>query len=145
LTLFFISLLQGTDSKEEAAQQPPSWQWESVRSKLRNALAEASVLLDVIHVSREKKYLVLDPVGQDPQPRRPIVQMLAKKKGLGTAAEILVRGADKLKLCQSEASRNRGVPNFHLELLKLRQNWRLKKVGKFFQNYPVAKLDQNLN
>lgn len=115
--------------KEDEAAQPPQWQWESVRSKLRNALAEASVLLDVIHVSREKKYLVLDPVGQEPQPRRPVVQMLAKKKGLGTAAEILIRGADKLKLCQSEASRNRGVPNFHMELLKLRQNWRLKKVG----------------
>lgn len=25
--------------------------------------------------------------------------------------------------------RNRSVPDFHLELLQLRKNWRLKKVG----------------
>ena len=73
--------------------------------------------------------MVLDPVVQEAPVKRPIIQMLAKKKGLSGAAEILSRGAEKLKFCQSENSRNRGIPNFHMDLLRLRQNWRLKKVG----------------
>lgn len=38
-------------------------------------------------------------------------------------------GVEKLKASQSEVARNRTTIDFHIELLRLRQNWRLKKVG----------------
>ncbi|CAG0892759.1 unnamed protein product [Darwinula stevensoni] len=95
----------------------------------RAALSEASVLLDVIEISREKKYMVLDPVSQDPPDPKPIVQLIVRKKALSAAATILLNGAERLRVSQNEMARSRGVPNFHIELLKLRQNWRLKKVG----------------
>lgn len=38
-------------------------------------------------------------------------------------------GVEKLKTSQSEVARNRTTIDFHIELLRLRQNWRLKKVG----------------
>ena len=45
------------------------------------------------------------------------------------AAVVLVNGADRLKKGQVDVA-NRGQNDFHFELLKLRQNWRLKKTGK---------------
>jgi mediator of RNA polymerase II transcription subunit 17 len=75
------STVEVKKEKEEAPAQLPQWQWDSVRSKLRNALTEASVLLDVMQICHEKKYMVLDPVIQESPPRRPVIQMLAKKKG----------------------------------------------------------------
>lgn len=38
-------------------------------------------------------------------------------------------GAERLKNSQNEILRNRSTPDFHIELLRLRQNWRLKKVS----------------
>jgi mediator of RNA polymerase II transcription subunit 17 len=46
---------------------------------------------------------------------------------LGTASNILISGADRLKKSHSEGTSK--ANDFHIELLKLRQNWRLKKVG----------------
>eukprot|EP00112_Aurelia_sp_Birch-Aquarium-sp1_P015652 Seg3491.3 transcript_id=Seg3491.3/GoldUCD/mRNA.D3Y31 product="Mediator of RNA polymerase II transcription subunit 17" protein_id=Seg3491.3/GoldUCD/D3Y31 len=59
------------------------WPWESVRSKLRNALSEVSVLLDVLQVMKEKKYLVLEPVSQNAEPPKQVVQMMGKRKVCG--------------------------------------------------------------
>jgi len=36
---------------------------------------------------------------------------------------------DRLRSSQNEFMRNRTTPDFHIELLRLRQNWRLKKVS----------------
>lgn len=36
---------------------------------------------------------------------------------------------DRLRSSQNEFIRNRTTPDFHIELLRLRQNWRLKKVS----------------
>ena len=38
------------------------------------------MLLDVIEIAREKKYMVLDPVSQDPPDPKPIVQLIVRKK-----------------------------------------------------------------
>lgn len=46
----------------------------------RTALTEVSVLLDVLNVAKEKKYMVLDPVTQDPPDPRNGVHLLAKKR-----------------------------------------------------------------
>ena len=45
-----------------------------------------------------------------------------------SAAKVLLSGAERLQRSQQEIG-NRAQNEFHFELLKLRQNWRLKKVG----------------
>lgn len=42
---------------------------------------------------------------------------------------MLLSGADRLRTSQNELTRNRNIPDFHIELLRLRQSWRLKKVS----------------
>ena len=44
-------------------------------------------------------------------------------------SKILLQGADHLKNLQNETKGSRSPEDFHIELLRLRQNWRLKKVG----------------
>lgn len=46
--------------------QPSLWPWDSVRNNLRSALTEMCVLYDVLSVVKEKKYMALVPVSQDP-------------------------------------------------------------------------------
>lgn len=46
--------------------QPCSWPWDSVRNHLRSSLTEMCVLHDMLSVIKEKKYMALDPVSQDP-------------------------------------------------------------------------------
>jgi len=41
---------------------------------------------------------------------------------------VLLNGAERLRRSQ-EASSKKIVPDFHQELLRVRQTWRLKKVG----------------
>lgn len=69
-----------TDSKD--AFQSSLWPWDSVRNKLRNALQEVCVLADVLAIAKEKRYLVLDPVQQEPLEIKPMVQIYARKKAL---------------------------------------------------------------
>lgn len=129
---------------EKAAFQPSLWPWDSVRSKLRQALTEVSVLCDVLSIARQKHYLVLDPVSQEPAEYRPVAVLIAKKKALAAAAGVLLTGAECLRGAADPAGGGacspRGVgvvapppavrgPDFHAELLHMRQNWRLRKVG----------------
>lgn len=97
------------------------WPWDSVRNKLRDAMTEVCVLSDVLSIAKRKQYMVLDPVPQDPQTVKPIVQIFARKKALANAANILLTGAEQLRSSQSEAKNNRNVSDFHIELLRLRQ------------------------
>lgn len=105
------------------------WPWDSVRTKLRDSLTELCVLSDVLSVAKEKRYMVLDPVPQEPQEVKQMVQVFARKKALSNAANVLLTGAERLRYSQSETKSNRNISDFHIELLRLRQNWRLKKVG----------------
>ena len=119
----------------------PTWPWESVRNKLRDAHTEMSVLHDVITISTKdcgkdpasgapKRYMVLDgPVQYDAPDSRPYVTLLAKRKSLDATTKILLSGAQHLTTLQSDNKTNRTAQDFHLELLRLRQNWRLKKVS----------------
>lgn len=86
-----------TDSKngeEENKEifQSSLWPWDSVRSKLRNSLTEVCVLADVLAIAKEKRYLVLDPVPQEPIETKPMVQVYARKKALAGAASVLLTG-----------------------------------------------------
>lgn len=132
--------------------QHPTWPWDSVRNKLRLALTEACVLSDVLSIAKEKRFMVLDPVQQDQPEQRQLAQLFSKKRvyyilysnfssvdkvlpdsailqGLTAAANILLHGAERLKMSQADTNRARSNQDFHLELLRLRQSWRLKKVG----------------
>ncbi|KAK9870163.1 hypothetical protein WA026_006253 [Henosepilachna vigintioctopunctata] len=115
------------DSKETF--QSNLWPWDTVRNKLRSALQEVCVLADVLAIAKDKRYMVLDPVQQEPLETKSMAQIYARKKALSGAANVLLTGAERLKTSQTEAARNRTVPDFHIELLRLRQNWRLKKVS----------------
>lgn len=95
----------------------------------RNALTEVCVLTDVLAIAKEKNYMVLDPVPQEPIEVKPMIQVYARKKALAGAASVLMIGAERLRNCQAELARSRSTPDFHIELLRLRQNWRLKKVS----------------
>ncbi|XP_015119138.1 mediator of RNA polymerase II transcription subunit 17 [Diachasma alloeum] len=117
------------DSRDSTSFQASLWPWDSVRSKLRNALTEVCVLADVLAIAKEKRYMVLDPVAQEPPEVKPMVQVYARKKALAGAASVLMMGAERLRNSQNELARNRTTPDFHIELLRLRQNWRLKKVS----------------
>ncbi|XP_063376411.1 mediator of RNA polymerase II transcription subunit 17 [Cydia fagiglandana] len=115
------------DSKEPGYQSS-QWPWDSVRNKLRDALTQVCVLADVLSIAKEKRYMILDPIQADQQDTRPMLQVYGRKKALGAAAAVLLAGVERLRA--SETMRmNRNMPDFHIDLLRLRQNWRLKKVS----------------
>jgi mediator of RNA polymerase II transcription subunit 17 len=92
-------------------------------------LTEVCVLTDVLAIAKERSYMVLDPVPQEPIEVKPMIQVYARKKALAGAASVLMMGAERLRNCQAELARTRSTPDFHIELLRLRQNWRLKKIS----------------
>nr|CAD7447768.1 unnamed protein product [Timema bartmani] len=108
-------------AKDPITYQSSLWPWDSVRNKLRSALTEVCVLADVLSIAKEKRYMLLDPIPQE------IVE--TKPMALAGAASVLLTGAERLRNSQNEIARNRTTPDFHIELLRLRQNWRLKKVS----------------
>ncbi|XP_027226461.2 mediator of RNA polymerase II transcription subunit 17 [Penaeus vannamei] len=123
------------EEEEEEEKQPfqqPHWPLEGVRNKIRQALTEMSVLHDLLVIVKQKPalYMVLDPVHAETPESKSYIQFLSLKKSLQSAATTLLSGAERLRTSQAEMGRpNRSVPDFHIELLRLRQNWRLKKVG----------------
>ncbi|XP_006801336.1 mediator of RNA polymerase II transcription subunit 17 [Neolamprologus brichardi] len=122
------------DGEEEEGTvkfQPSLWPWDSVRNNLRSALTEMCVLYDVLSVVKEKKYMALDPVSQDPAAGKTpqVFQLISKKKSLATAAMILQKGAEKLSKSVAENQENRRQRDFNSELLRLRSQWKLRKVG----------------
>ncbi|VVC91570.1 unnamed protein product [Leptidea sinapis] len=122
----------GSDVKSEEDKEPgyqsSLWPWDSVRNKLRNALTEVCVLADVLSIAKEKRYMVLDPIQADQIESRPMVQVYGRKKALSAAGAVLLHGVERLRA--SETMRmTRNMPDFHIDLLRLRQNWRLKKVS----------------
>ncbi|OWR49327.1 mediator of RNA polymerase 2 transcription subunit 17 [Danaus plexippus plexippus] len=117
-----------SEEDKEPGYQSSLWPWDSVRNKLRNALTEVSVLADVLSIAKEKRYMVLDPIQADPIESRPMVQVYGRKKALSAAGAVLLNGVERLRA--SETMRmTRNMPDFHIDLLRLRQNWRLKKVS----------------
>jgi len=130
---------EDTDDEMKSFSQPV-WPWESVRNKLQDTLTELCVASDVLTIATKecgkdpggnpKRYMVLDgPVQADTVDQKPFVQLLAMKKALEVPSKILIQGAEHLKNLQNETKGVRSPEDFHIELLRLRQNWRLKKVG----------------
>ncbi|KAH8265392.1 hypothetical protein KR038_005693 [Drosophila bunnanda] len=116
------------DNKDATQFQESLWPWDAVRNKLKDAYTEICVLSDVISIAKDKRYLVLDPLLEEGDDTKPIVQVYSRKKAISQAAQVLLGGAERLRNAHSE-QRSRNVSDFHIELLRLRQNWRLKKVS----------------
>lgn len=49
---------------------------------MKNAHQEICVLADVLAIAKDKRYMVLDPVQQEPLETKPMVQIYARKKAL---------------------------------------------------------------
>ncbi|KAG9511393.1 putative RNA-binding protein Luc7-like 1 [Fragariocoptes setiger] len=128
----------GPSSQVIASAQRTLWPFEGVKSKLRDALTEICVLHDVLKIANhkvkikepgkeereERKYLEFDVVTQEPNPeqsRSQLMMLIAKKRALQTASQILTSGAANL--------RTPLVDKVYSELLCMRQNWRLRKNG----------------
>uniref|UniRef100_A0A8D2KBV8 Mediator of RNA polymerase II transcription subunit 17 n=1 Tax=Urocitellus parryii TaxID=9999 RepID=A0A8D2KBV8_UROPR len=112
--------------------QPSLWPWDSVRNNLRSALTEMCVLYDVLSIVKDKKFMTLDPVSQDalpPKQNPQTLQLISKKKSLAGAAQILLKGAERLTKSVTENQENKLQRDFNSELLRLRQHWKLRKVG----------------
>uniref|UniRef100_A0AAY4D7A4 Cofactor required for Sp1 transcriptional activation subunit 6 n=1 Tax=Denticeps clupeoides TaxID=299321 RepID=A0AAY4D7A4_9TELE len=111
--------------------QPSLWPWDSVRTALRSALTEMCVLHDVLSIVKEKKYMALDPVSQDNTATKTpqVLQLVSKKRALATAASVLLKGAERLSKSVCENQENRRQRDFNSELLRLRSQWKLRKVG----------------
>ncbi|XP_031429943.1 mediator of RNA polymerase II transcription subunit 17 isoform X2 [Clupea harengus] len=111
--------------------QPSLWPWDSVRTALRGALTEMCVLHDVLAVVKEKKYMALDPVSQDSATAKvpQVLQLVSKKRALAQAGSVLLRGAERLSRSVCETAESRRQRDFNSELLRLRSQWKLRKVG----------------
>ncbi|CAD5115572.1 DgyrCDS4534 [Dimorphilus gyrociliatus] len=118
-------------NKEEAPAtfQTSSWPWESVRNKLRSALTETSVLLDILTIARDRRYMSIESINNEVPDTRIPLNLISKKKGLNSAAQIIQDGIDRMrKTLQEQQSRSM---DFHQELYNMRQRdgWKLRKVG----------------
>lgn len=138
---------QNDDQEDKSQYQLPSgstWLFDSMRLKLRAALAEICVLNDVLSIANEKKYMIFDAVNPKQFDQRDIVTLMAKKKALQSASQILLDGSNTLKSLKTnrltpsevwnvtnpvQAAPSTPEPNFYEELKEMRQNWRLKRVG----------------
>lgn len=141
----------GTSESKQVAISAPSWPFDNMRTKLRIALTEICVLNDVLSIAKEKKYMIFDAVQSQPLDQRPIVALMAKKKALQMASQMLLDGAASLRNVtnsrsgdgisstgdvwmqtesfNSSATNSQAEPSFYNELREMRKTWRLKKVG----------------
>ncbi|CAJ0951904.1 unnamed protein product [Ranitomeya imitator] len=112
--------------------QPSLWPWDSVRNHLRGSLTEMCVLYDVLTVVKDKRYMHLDPVSQEsltPKQSQPGLLLVSKRKSLLGAAQILLKGGERLSKSVAENQENKRQRDFNSELLRLRQHWKLRKLG----------------
>ncbi|CAD6234594.1 GSCOCG00002003001-RA-CDS [Cotesia congregata] len=117
------------DSKDSS--QSSLLPFDSIRTKLKNAYTEICVLHDVLAVVKEKRYMVLDPVASlnPTREEKTMAHVYASKKALEGATSVLFSAVERLKNSRNDVAANRSTSEFHVELLRLRQNWRLKKVS----------------
>ncbi|XP_040282268.1 mediator of RNA polymerase II transcription subunit 17 isoform X2 [Bufo bufo] len=112
--------------------QPSLWPWDSVRNHLRGTLTEMCVLHDVLAVVKDKRFMHLDPVSQEPltpKQSQNSLLLVSKRKSLLGAAQILLKGGERLSKSVAENQENKRQRDFNSELLRLRQHWKLRKLG----------------
>nr|CAH8828725.1 unnamed protein product [Trichobilharzia regenti] len=114
--------------------------WETVKETMRTTMIEINALVDVLGIIKEGKYLALNPVADDPLETNLPLILSGKKRSIAAAADILIKGAERLRRRHSELADARirrfnpsmlqhsDLPHnsFHMALMHLRQEWRLK-------------------
>jgi len=133
--------VEGEEKKDKDAGK---WAWETVHSKLRIAVSEVCVMLDVLECLHRKKYLVLDPIQQNPEPSKQTVQMLGSRKCLAASGATVAKGARSLTMKKKEPvvpvepmgngigckpDDEQSSDEYYMQLMHLRQYWRVKKTG----------------
>ena len=58
-----------------------------------------------------------------------MLQLVSKKRALAQAGSVLLRGAERLSRSVCETAESRRQRDFNSELLRLRSQWKLRKVG----------------
>nr|CAB3263729.1 mediator of RNA polymerase II transcription subunit 17-like [Phallusia mammillata] len=129
-------------SVDEAQYQAKQWPWENIRTQIQRSVIEMNVLTDVLSIAQNKptnvpketaessdsnRYMMYDFASKEAEPSKQSLQMITKKRCLGAASKILLSGADRLNKAKSESSFQN---TYHSELLKLRQRWRVRRVGE---------------
>ena len=127
------------DSKKENddSKQEDEWPWSSVHSKLRLALSEMCVMLDVLQTLNKKRYLILDPIQQTQEHEKQTVQMLEKRKYLAKVGAVIGKGASGLGVkvvakqepIVIDGDQPQKEAEYYTQLIELRQFWRVKKSG----------------
>ncbi|KFD69931.1 hypothetical protein M514_06725 [Trichuris suis] len=128
------------DEEQEATDAANVHAWDNVAKELLSALSEINVILDVIKVTTQKRYMLFDTVSRDPSEERPTNKaseayaLVAKRKSLSLTSNILLDFVEK----QRQMSSGQLVPgyvgiqndecSFLRELTELRKGWRLKKA-----------------
>lgn len=128
--------------KEDVQNQVKQWPWENIRLQIHRSLVEMNVLTDVLSIAQNKpanltkeagessdtnRYMMFDFASKEAETTKQPLQMITKKRCLGAASKILLSGADRLTRAKSESSFQN---TYHSELLKLRQRWRVRRVGE---------------
>ena len=128
------------ESTEEGAKKDESkqneWPWSSVHSKLRLALTEMCVMLDVLQTLNKRKYFILAPIQQNPELEKQTVQMLEKRKYLAKVGAYIGTGAAGLGVRNAkpepiviDGEQKDKETEYYTQLMELRQFWRVKKSG----------------
>src|SRR5699024_3696789 len=111
-----INVSSFVNPTQRTAFSNTSSHFDSIKSKIMNALTNISVMHDVIKVGKDQEFLVIDRVAKDANKgeEKAITVLVAKKKALLQASNIISTAFDRLQSEQSQASRNR--IDFHAEL-----------------------------
>lgn len=121
------------NKKEQKDTKHEEWHWSSVHSKLRIALSEVCVMLDVLQTLNKKRYLILDPIEQAIEPDKQTVQMLEKRKILAKVGNTIAKGASGLGIKSNKPETividGSEEHDYYTQLMELRQFWRVKKSG----------------
>ncbi|THD24558.1 Mediator of RNA polymerase II transcription subunit 17 [Fasciola hepatica] len=130
-----------SDEDLKTVDNPSPKLWTSVRKATHTALTEINAFVDILAVIKEGRYLSVYPVASEqPEPNMSLV-LAGKKRALSTAADILLKGTERLRRRYSELADARSrlsvsvagdhktssqAESFHKTLMQLRQEWRLK-------------------
>src|SRR5699024_8316449 len=104
------SFVNPTQRTSFAQSTSTSTNFDSIKSKIMNALTNISVLHDVIKVTKEQEYLVMERVAKDPTKlidEKPITVLVAKKRALSQAAQIISTAYERLQCEQNVQARTR--------------------------------------
>jgi len=128
---------ENSKKENDDTKQEDEWPWSSVHSKLRLALSEMCVMLDVLQTLNKKRYLILDPIQQSQEHEKQTVQMLEKRKYLAKVGSVIGKGASGLGVkavakpepIVIDGDQPQREAEYYTQLIELRQFWRVKKSG----------------